>query len=127
MLARLSCWEQGTEFSWIIIPREGTEIMGMITAMPDRQPWRWQLGYVLAQRFWGRGLMPEAVRAVIDALFAEPGIHRVWAVVDEENYASSRVLEKAGMLREGFLHRWSLHPSLGTVPRDCWSFAIVRP
>jgi RimJ/RimL family protein N-acetyltransferase len=70
--------------------------------------------------------MAEAVRAVIDTLFLQPGICRVWAFVDEENFASARVLEKAGMQREGLLHRWSLHPNISAVPRDCWCFAVVR-
>ena len=56
----------------------------------------------------------------------QPGIERVWAYVDEENYASARVLEKSGMQREGILRSWSLHPNLGTRPRDCWSFSVAR-
>jgi RimJ/RimL family protein N-acetyltransferase len=127
MLSRLACWEAGTEFSWTITPQnEPGTIMGMISAVPDRKQWRCSLGYVLAKRHWNNGVMTEAVRAVIDMLFQQPGIYRVWAVVDEENFASARVLEKAGMEREGILHRWSLHPNVSAVPRDCWCFAVVR-
>lgn len=128
MLSRLSCWENGSEFAWLITPQdEAGTILGMISAIPDeRHRWRWSLGYVLARRYWGNGYMTETVRSVISTLFEEPGVHRVAAAVDEENFASARVLEKAGMQREGILKRWSLHPNISSVPRDCWSFAAVR-
>jgi len=38
-------------------------------------------------------------------LFGQPGIYRIWAVVDEENFASARVLEKAGYTLEGRARR----------------------
>lgn len=70
--------------------------------------------------------MPEAARAVVETLLAMPLIARVWAVADSENLASMRVLENAGMQREGLLRRWSIHPAISPVARDCWCFARVR-
>ena len=49
--------------------------------------------------------MTEVVRAVTDWALAQPEVHRVWAVCDVENLASARVMEKAGMAREGKLRR----------------------
>ena len=43
-------------------------------AMADKQP---EIGYWLAQPYWGQGLMPEAVRALIDLLFRR-GAGEVW-------------------------------------------------
>lgn len=126
MLSRLACWEAGTEFSWVLTRKANPAVIGMITAIPDRQPWRCSLGYVLARPYWNYGYMTEAVQGVTSLLFQQPGIYRVWAVVDEENHASARVLEKAGMQREGILRGWSLHPNLSTAPRDCWSFSAMR-
>lgn len=123
---RVACWADGSEFSWVLVTRQSGTLIGMITATPDRAPWRLSLGYVLGRPFWGRGLMTEAVRGVTETLLAMPGICRVWAVADEENFASMRVMEKAGMKREGLLQRWSLHPALGDLPRPCWVFAKVR-
>jgi ribosomal-protein-alanine N-acetyltransferase len=126
--ARLAHWERGTEFSWSITPPDDSDcVMGMISVSPDiRYSWRWSIGYVLGRQWWGKGYMTEAVRAVKDELFRQPVVQRVWAWVDEDNYASMRVLVKAGFTREGVLHRWSLHPQMGATPRDCWTFAALR-
>jgi ribosomal-protein-alanine N-acetyltransferase len=127
MLSRLACWETGAEFSWVLTPLGSpATVLGMISAVPDRNQWRYSIGYVLGKKYWGNGYMTEAARAVIGALFDLPGVCRVWAVVDEENFASARVLEKAGMQREGLLQRWSLHPNISSIPRNCWCFAAVR-
>ncbi len=124
---RLYWWDKGTDFSWLLTPKdEPGSIMGMISATPERHSWRCVLGYVLAKEYWNRGFMTEAVKAVISTMFQDPGIYRVWAVVDIDNAPSARVLEKAGMRYEGILHRWSLHPNISDLPRDCWSYAIVK-
>jgi RimJ/RimL family protein N-acetyltransferase len=114
----------GTAFSWAVTLRDGGRIVGNIEARPSDH--RVELGYVLARAYWGRGLMAEAVRALTDWALAQPEVHRVWAVCDVENGASARVLEKAGMAREGLLRRWSLHPGVSATPRDCWCYARVR-
>jgi RimJ/RimL family protein N-acetyltransferase len=70
--------------------------------------------------------MTEAARAVVDWALGQPGIYRVWAVCDVENAASTRVLEKVGMQREGVLRRWIIHPGVDAVPRDCYCYAIIK-
>lgn len=121
---QLAAWESGKYFSWVISVKEGGELAGMISMRPEG--WRVELGYVLGRRWWGRGLMTETVRAVIDYTLSEPEVFRVWAVCDVENAASARVLEKAGMRREGILRRWAMHPNMGAEPRDCFCYAKVK-
>ena len=61
-----------------------------------------EMGYALARRYWGRGYMPEAARAVIDAAFATlPDLVRVQAGANSRNIASIRVMQKLGMTCEG--------------------------
>jgi RimJ/RimL family protein N-acetyltransferase len=63
-----------------------------------------ELGYGLAPRLWGQGLVVEAARAVLDAAFgAYPQLARVRARTDGRNAQSLRVLEKLGMKREALL------------------------
>lgn len=117
-------WEAGRCFRWVLTRRREDRAIGMVELRPDGH--RVELGYVLARRYWNRGYMTEAVQTVVAWLLAQPGIHRVWAVVDVDNRASARVLEKAGMQREGVLRRWSVHPNISPLPRDCVCYSAVR-
>jgi RimJ/RimL family protein N-acetyltransferase len=87
---------------------------------------RLDCGYVLARPWWGHGLISEALTAVAEWAMAQPDIRRLGAVCDVENLASARVMEKAGLEREGILRRWILHPNISSEPRDCYSYAITR-
>lgn len=61
------------------------------------------IGYELAPEHWGRGYATEAVRAILRFGFEHLGVHRISAWCLAENAASARVLEKAGLQREGCL------------------------
>jgi RimJ/RimL family protein N-acetyltransferase len=87
---------------------------------------RLEFGYVLARACWGQGLMTEALGEVAAWALAQPSVFRIGAVCDVENIGSARVMEKAGLQREGVLRRWLVHPALGDEPRDCFSYARVR-
>lgn len=115
---------QGTAVPWAIVGKTDDRLLGSIELRPDGH--RANLGYVLGRPYWGHGLMTEAARAVVEWGLSRPGIHRVWAVCDVDNAASERVLEKVGMLREGLLRRWMMHPTISDTPRDCWCYARVR-
>lgn len=84
------------------------------------------IGYVLARRYWGRGLMSEAIRALAGRALDVPAIHRVQATCDAENVGSFRALEKAGFVREGRLERYTVHPNLSPEPRPCFMYARCR-
>lgn len=64
-----------------------------------------EIGYWLGQRFWNRGIMSAAVRAVTEYGFEHFSLTRVYALPFVTNVASHRVLEKAGYVREGLLRR----------------------
>ena len=85
-----------------------------------------ELGYVLGRAWWGQRLMPEAVGALAPMLLALPQVHRVSAYCDVENVASAKVMERVGMLREGLLRKYTVHPNVGPEPRDCYLYAVVR-
>ncbi len=123
MRQRLEDLASGRELSWVIRRREEPELIGLVSLFPaDHHA---ELGYVLARPHWGQGLVPEAARAVSDWALAQPGIYRVWAVTDQDNHGSARVLEKIGMQCEGKLRRFAVHPNVSPEPRDCWVYAKV--
>ncbi|MGQ0714496.1 MAG: GNAT family N-acetyltransferase [Gemmatimonadaceae bacterium] len=84
---------------------------------------RAELGYWVAVEQWGRGYATEAARAMVDYAFRELGLNRVDAHCLTRNVASSRVMEKVGMQREGCLRshiiRWD-------VPEDIVLYGILR-
>lgn len=64
-----------------------------------------ELGYYLAEEYWGRGLMTQAVEQVCAHVFAVSDILRIYAEPFAHNAASCRVLEKAGFQYEGTLRK----------------------
>jgi RimJ/RimL family protein N-acetyltransferase len=110
--------------AWVLQRQEDGAILGTIGCTV----WfhRVEVGFVLGHRFWGQGYMPEALAAVCNAAFADPRIHRVQALCDEENTRSARVMEKVGMQYEGRLRRYGHHPNRSAIPRDCLMYSLVR-
>ncbi len=62
-----------------------------------------ELGYYIAEEYWGRGIMTEAVKQICEHVFDKSDIIRIYAEPFAYNIASCRVLEKAGFLCEGTL------------------------
>jgi len=59
-----------------------------------------EIGYWLAEPFWGRGIATDAVRALVPVAFGRYDINRLQAGIFSTNPASMRVLEKCGFSRE---------------------------
>jgi [ribosomal protein S5]-alanine N-acetyltransferase len=64
---------------------------------------RAEIGYTLGRPYWGQGLAPEAMRAVLDFGFTRMDLHRIEARCFVANAASARVMEKIGMRYEGIM------------------------
>ena len=62
-----------------------------------------ELGYYIAEEFWGNGIMTEAIKQICDHVFQNSDIIRIFAEPFADNKASCRVLEKAGFQLEGIL------------------------
>lgn len=62
-----------------------------------------ELGYYVAEEYWGKGIMTEAVKQICEYIFSESDIIRIYAEPFAYNKASCRVLEKAGFQYEGTL------------------------
>ncbi len=62
-----------------------------------------ELGYYIAERYWGKGIMTEAVKQICEYVFNKSDIIRIYAEPFAYNTASCRVLEKAGFQYEGTL------------------------
>lgn len=63
---------------------------------PDVKNKSYEIGYVIARPYWGKGIATEAVKEMMKIAFNKLKIKRVWAGIITNNPASGRVLEKAG-------------------------------
>lgn len=82
---------------------EGDRLIGTISVVSrDERIRSYEIGYCMNRNYWGRGLMPEALSAVIRYLFdGEKDLLRITACHDVRNPKSGRVMQKAGMRFEG--------------------------
>lgn len=62
-----------------------------------------ELGYYIAEEYWGKGIMTDAVKQICNYVFHNSDIIRIYAEPFSYNKASCRVLEKAGFQYEGTL------------------------
>ena len=124
LLACEQLWHTGKDFAYVITLKGNDRLIGMFGLHPMNL--KVEVGYALARPYWGKGYMTETLCAMIDWAFTQPDIFRVQAFCDVENIASARVMEKAGMTREGTLRRYVLHPNISDEPRDAYLYAIAR-
>lgn len=124
LLACGQLWRTGKDFACAITLKEDDKLIGMFGLHPQKL--KIEVGYGLARPYWGKGFMTEILKAVIDWALAQPDIFRVQAYCDVDNLGSARVMEKAGMEREGLLRRYVLHPNISDEPRDVYLYAIVK-
>jgi ribosomal-protein-alanine N-acetyltransferase len=96
----------GNGCAWIIEDRKSKAFAGSIRFNSFDKKWRnGQIGYELHPDFWGKGLMTEAVRAVVGCGHQTFRLNRIDAWTLPGNAASDRVLEKAGFRHEGTLRQ----------------------
>jgi [ribosomal protein S5]-alanine N-acetyltransferase len=93
----------------------------------DRQHWQAELGFWIGLEWWGQGYAREAAEAVIRFGFEALQLNRICAHHMTRNPASGRVLQAAGMQREGLLRqrvrKWGVYEDvvLYAVLRSEWS------
>ena len=95
------------EYSFAILDPKTEAIIGHISLYSiKRLPYSSAfVGYSVDQHYAGRGIATEAVEIVLKFGFEQVNIHRIEAYVAPDNIASVRVLEKAGLVREGLLRK----------------------
>ncbi|BBB89538.1 MAG TPA: GNAT family protein [Methylomusa anaerophila] len=87
---------------WGIILKETGKLIGsMGFPWVDKKNSRAEIGYVLGRRYWGKGIMPEAVRRLLEFAFNDMELNRIECVHAVPNEKSGRVMQKAGMTFEG--------------------------
>lgn len=133
----LEFWEEEYKkadfYQWGMV-YEG-KLIGSISVVriDERSEWA-ELGYCMGYDYWGKGLMTEAARCVIDFLFSQVGVNRITIEHAVKNPASGKVAKKCGMTHEGtkreyFKSAWGefLDISFWGILRKEWEAAKMQP
>ncbi|WP_270181285.1 GNAT family N-acetyltransferase [Alkalihalobacillus sp. CinArs1] len=93
----------GTEYPLVMYSKDHDELIGTICIRVDKKNHRGELGYWIGRSYWGEGFATEAVKRMITFGFTDLELNKVWATAITRNKGSIKVLQHAGMVREGVL------------------------
>ena len=97
----------GPERVWVLIPKGASSAIGLIYFLGEPRLGSAGFGYILHPRHWRKGLMSEAVRALLDHAFDHWDLDRVELWIDSQNLASQGVARRAGFTPHGtFRHKY---------------------
>ncbi len=96
--------ENGTGINWAIADNDSDVLMGIIGLyVIKEQDFRAEIGYMLLPEFWGKGIVSKAITVVNKYGFDELELHSIEAIIDPGNFASEKVLQKNGFVKEAHL------------------------
>jgi [ribosomal protein S5]-alanine N-acetyltransferase len=93
--------ESNTGINWGITLKGNPKLLGVIghyRIQPEN--FRSEIGYMILPEYQNKGITSEAINMVLDYGFNVLNFHSVEGVIDPENYASAKVLEKNGFVKE---------------------------
>ncbi len=118
-------YDKEDTYRWAIIEKETNKLIGSIDVVnTNAEKTRAELGWVLGDEFWGRGIMPEAARLVVKYLFDE-GFSRIQAFHNIENKKSGRVMQKVGMTHEATMKNYSTDNEGRVIDVDMYAITSV--
>ena len=91
--------------TWALVLREEVRPIGSVGLHKTREENVRELGYVLSEEYWGRGIMPEAAEAALRFAFEELGLSKVTVGHIPFNMQSKRVIEKLGFSYTGYFEK----------------------
>jgi len=81
------------------------------------------LGYFISPNYWGKGIVTEAAKAVINHAFSQRDIIKIETGCIKENLGSEKVMKKVGMVKEG---EFKKHVLLNSELRDRVEYRLLR-
>jgi ribosomal-protein-alanine N-acetyltransferase len=107
--AGLEASARGQKYPFAVVRRLDDQLMGCMALRVDLEHRRGELAYWMGRPYWGQGYATEAGARVVASAFEEQGLNRVMAHAMHRNRASTRVMEKLGMVYEGTLRQDIYH------------------
>jgi ribosomal-protein-alanine N-acetyltransferase len=93
--------ETNEGINWAITLKGDDTMLGVIGHYRIKpEHYRAEVGYMILPEYHGKGITTEAVQCVVDYGFNTMQLHSIEGVIDPENEASQRVLQKCGFVKE---------------------------
>lgn len=90
--------------NWAITLKGNPKMLGIIGHYRiNAENHRCEVGYMILPEYQGKGIVSEAVDAVLEYGFNDLQMHSIEAIIDPENRASERVLQKNGFVKEAHI------------------------
>jgi len=121
---------------WCLIDKVTQEKLGSALLLPmpvELDDWDWDLvvgdlipegdieiGFILKKSAWGKGYATEACKRLLKFAFEVSPLEEVVAVIDAENVASRKVLEKSGLVYEGLVRAYTEKYPGFRITRQQW-------
>lgn len=97
-------YEISNTYNWAIELKNTGDVIGGIGIVNiDEENLSCEIGYCLSKKYWGLGIMSEALKSVINYLFSQVKFNRIVAKHHTDNIASGKVMIKCKMSYEGTL------------------------
>ena len=121
-LFKLPAWHA----TWALVYKTTGSVIGFIN-YHHRENWnsRLEVGFMLARPYWGKGLMAEAMTALLKYCFEDLKMHRVEITVTPENHAAIRMIERLGFQFEGGPLR--ARQRVSGAYRDLSMYGLLKP
>jgi RimJ/RimL family protein N-acetyltransferase len=126
LVSELVAMEGPTNDEWwmaVVADAESGETLGDLALHLSWQGRTAEVGYTFARQHWGKGYANEALAALVEYLFDQLGVTRVFGMLHPDNVASAMVMERTGFLFEGHTKSsfW-----LGDKVSDDWIYGMTR-
>jgi ribosomal-protein-alanine N-acetyltransferase len=90
--------------NWAITLKGNPKLIGIIGHFRiEPQNYRAEIGYMILPEYHGQGIVAEAIKEVVRYGFDDMNLHSIEAIIDPNNLASERVLQKNGFVKEAHI------------------------
>jgi ribosomal-protein-alanine N-acetyltransferase len=96
--------ENNEGINWAITLKNDPKLIGLIGHYRIKpEHFRAEIGYMLLPEYHGKGIIVEAIKETVKYGFEIMKLHSIEAIIDPENLASEKVLQKSGFVKEAHL------------------------
>lgn len=121
---RIEKYQSTSTYHWAIVLKDADMPIGNIVLMcSNEHDMCGEVAYCLGKRYWGQGIVSEALKTVLEFGLTQVNFNRIEAYHSINNIASGKVMKNAGMKYEGRMRQKYLsHVGF----EDCDMYAILR-